>query len=124
MRPSPSPVSFVVRLDNVTNLNFGDAENVIALYVDALSGSGWWYEGGGLFVWAGDNEREAVRMCGLVVRGRRFVRVGWRKMFVLGGGNNASVWYEGQRRNMQAFDVMTELCPGTFSIEPPLPAAH
>ena len=24
------------------------AENVLALYVDATSGTGWWYEGGGL----------------------------------------------------------------------------
>ena len=41
--------SFAVRLDNVDGIHFGKSEeNVIALYVDASSGTGWWYEGGGL----------------------------------------------------------------------------
>lgn len=39
--------SFWLRLDNVTGVRFG-AENLLALYVDATYGSGWWYEGGGL----------------------------------------------------------------------------
>ena len=39
--------SFAIRLDNVGAL-FGESENVVALYVDASSGTGWWYEGGGL----------------------------------------------------------------------------
>ena len=38
--------SFYFRLDNASMVNYGK-ENVIAVYVDALSGSGWWYEGGG-----------------------------------------------------------------------------
>ena len=35
------------------SLKFGGEPNVIAVYVDATSGTGWWYEGGGLFrhVW-------------------------------------------------------------------------
>eukprot|EP00730_Choanoeca_flexa_P006129 TRINITY_DN12089_c0_g1_i2.p1 TRINITY_DN12089_c0_g1~~TRINITY_DN12089_c0_g1_i2.p1 ORF type:complete len:1061 (+),score=193.83 TRINITY_DN12089_c0_g1_i2:86-3268(+) len=41
--------SFAVRLDNITTLNYGNTSNVIALYVDAISGSGWWYEGSGLY---------------------------------------------------------------------------
>ena len=37
-------------MDNITNIKFGKDEgaNVIALYVDASTGTGWWYEGGGL----------------------------------------------------------------------------
>jgi hypothetical protein len=36
-----------------TPLKFGGGENVISVYTDATSGTGWWYEGGGLFrhVW-------------------------------------------------------------------------
>lgn len=44
--------SFAVRLDNASGISFGDGkenENVLALYVDAISGSGWWYEGSGLY---------------------------------------------------------------------------
>ena len=38
--------SFGVRLDNITQLQYGDdSHNVLAIYVDAVSGSGWWYEG-------------------------------------------------------------------------------
>ena len=40
--------SFSLRLDNVDGANFG-GENVLAVYVDATTGTGWWYEGGGLF---------------------------------------------------------------------------
>eukprot|EP01060_Flectonema_neradi_P002083 TRINITY_DN1125_c0_g4_i1.p1 TRINITY_DN1125_c0_g4~~TRINITY_DN1125_c0_g4_i1.p1 ORF type:complete len:860 (+),score=185.18 TRINITY_DN1125_c0_g4_i1:47-2626(+) len=39
--------SFAIRLDTAGAL-FGDAENIVAVYVDASSGTGWWYEGGGL----------------------------------------------------------------------------
>ena len=45
--------SFDVRVDNLPNITYGrngDVEaNVIALFVDALTGSGWWYEGGGIY---------------------------------------------------------------------------
>ena len=37
--------SFNIRLDNVTSLKFGAGaanENVLAMYVDARLGSGWW----------------------------------------------------------------------------------
>lgn len=40
------------RLDNVSGVLFGDGlanENVIALYVDGQKGSGWWYEGAGIY---------------------------------------------------------------------------
>lgn len=62
--------SFWLRLDNTTvrlmllrsgisifftltcllaeQVHYGDTENVLALYVDATFGTGWWYEGGGL----------------------------------------------------------------------------
>lgn len=41
--------SFWRRLDNAPGVKFGDeGENVLALYADASSGTGWWYEGGGL----------------------------------------------------------------------------
>lgn len=36
--------SFWLRLDNTT-VHYGDQENVLALYVDASFGTGWWYEG-------------------------------------------------------------------------------
>jgi beta-galactosidase/beta-glucuronidase len=38
--------SFSYRLDNVSGIKFGQ-QNLLAVFVDALSGSGWWYEGGG-----------------------------------------------------------------------------
>ena len=38
--------SFWLKLDE-EKIKFG-AENVLALYVDATTGTGWWYEGGGL----------------------------------------------------------------------------
>ena len=44
--------SFSVRLDNASKVNYGDGasnENVIAIRADATHGSGWWYEGGGLY---------------------------------------------------------------------------
>lgn len=41
--------SFEVRLDNATTVNYG-SENVVAIWVDAMRGSGWWYEGGGIFI--------------------------------------------------------------------------
>ena len=39
--------SFWLRLDTVSGVQYG-GKNVIALHVDASSGTGWWYEGGGL----------------------------------------------------------------------------
>ena len=41
--------SFAVRLDDQSNVNFGDSANVLAVHVNALKGSGWWYEGGGIY---------------------------------------------------------------------------
>ena len=44
--------SFSVRLDNVTGVKFGEGkenENVLAIRAQAFGGSGWWYEGGGLY---------------------------------------------------------------------------
>jgi beta-galactosidase/beta-glucuronidase len=39
-----------VRLDNHSKVNFGSAApNVLAVHVNALKGSGWWYEGGGIY---------------------------------------------------------------------------
>ena len=35
-------------MDNVTGVKYG-GENVLALYCDASFGTGWWFEGGGLF---------------------------------------------------------------------------
>jgi hypothetical protein len=40
--------SFALRLDDVPGLKYGTEENVLALFVDASTGTGWWYEGGGL----------------------------------------------------------------------------
>lgn len=39
--------SFWLRLDTAPDVKFG-GENVLALFVDASDGTGWWYEGGGL----------------------------------------------------------------------------
>ena len=44
--------SFALRIDNATGLRFGpgeQSENVLAVYIDASFGDGWWREGGGLF---------------------------------------------------------------------------
>ena len=44
--------SFGYRLDNVSSVKYGEGtsnENVIALFVDGAKGSGWWYEGAGLY---------------------------------------------------------------------------
>lgn len=42
--------SFSVRLDNASVVNYGpEAENVLAVYVDPRMGSGWFYEGGGIY---------------------------------------------------------------------------
>ena len=42
--------SFVVRLDNQSSISFGDSgENVLAVRAEAAGGSGWWYEGGGIY---------------------------------------------------------------------------
>ena len=38
--------SFWLRLDNTT-AHYGDKENILALFVDASFGTGWWYEGEG-----------------------------------------------------------------------------
>ena len=38
--------SFWLKLDD-EKIKYG-AENVLAFYVDATQGTGWWYEGGGL----------------------------------------------------------------------------
>jgi hypothetical protein len=48
---------FRVRLDNLTGIHIGDMTNVISIFVDPDNGdegarehgSGWWYEGGGLY---------------------------------------------------------------------------
>jgi beta-galactosidase/beta-glucuronidase len=43
--------SYWLRIDNATKLKWGPGAanaNVLASYVDASSGTGWWYEGGGL----------------------------------------------------------------------------
>ena len=43
--------SYWLRLDNATGIKFGTGaanSNVLATYIDASSGTGWWYEGGGL----------------------------------------------------------------------------
>ena len=40
---------FDVRLDNATNVHFGDTENVLTIRADATFGSGHWYEGGGIY---------------------------------------------------------------------------
>ena len=39
-------------MDNATNVFYGDGEeneNVIVVRADATEGSGWWYEGGGIY---------------------------------------------------------------------------
>eukprot|EP00118_Oscarella_pearsei_P001518 m.7665 g.7665 ORF g.7665 m.7665 type:complete len:973 (+) comp19344_c0_seq1:163-3081(+) len=44
--------SFSVRLDNASSVFYGDGaanENVLAVYATAEGGSGWWYEGGGIY---------------------------------------------------------------------------
>ena len=44
--------SFYVRLDNATSVFYGDGEeneNVIAIRASSNGGSGWWYEGGGIY---------------------------------------------------------------------------
>ena len=40
---------FTVRLDNATNLRYGDQQNVLSVRADASFGSGHWYEGGGIY---------------------------------------------------------------------------
>ena len=41
--------SFIVRIDDVPGIHFGSGRaNLMALYIDASTGTGWWYEGGGL----------------------------------------------------------------------------
>ena len=43
-------LGFSVRIDNSSALKYGDDdENVLAVHVDAAKGSGWWYEGGGIY---------------------------------------------------------------------------
>lgn len=42
--------SFNARLDNVSSILYGEsAENVLTVYVDPRAGSGWFYEGGGIY---------------------------------------------------------------------------
>ena len=44
--------SFSVRLDNVSTVLYGDGqtnENVITVMCTAIGGTGWWYEGGGIY---------------------------------------------------------------------------
>eukprot|EP00051_Salpingoeca_urceolata_P012435 m.154057 g.154057 ORF g.154057 m.154057 type:complete len:1133 (+) comp17490_c0_seq1:41-3439(+) len=42
--------SFDVRLDNASSITFGAGlPNVLTVWTDAIHGSGWWYEGGGLY---------------------------------------------------------------------------
>lgn len=40
---------FTLRLDNASGVKFGSAENVLAVHVSAEKGTGWWYEGGGIY---------------------------------------------------------------------------
>eukprot|EP00035_Acanthoeca_spectabilis_P016130 m.326674 g.326674 ORF g.326674 m.326674 type:complete len:946 (-) comp16485_c0_seq4:4008-6845(-) len=40
--------SWWLRLDNVPGVKYGTEGNVLAAYVNASTGTGWWYEGGGL----------------------------------------------------------------------------
>jgi hypothetical protein len=41
---------FRVRLDNISGMQYGpNNENLLVLYVDALTSSAWWYSGGGIF---------------------------------------------------------------------------
>jgi len=41
--------SFRLRLDTISNITYSSSEsNVLALFVNASTGTGWWYEGGGL----------------------------------------------------------------------------
>ena len=48
VRLSLADTAFWLRLDNVSGVKFGGDENVLSLYADASTGTGWWYEGGGL----------------------------------------------------------------------------
>jgi hypothetical protein len=44
--------SFAVRLDNATDVYYGDGsdnENVVAVRATSNGGTGWWYEGGGIY---------------------------------------------------------------------------
>ena len=42
--------SFQARLDNCSALEYGPSKtNVLAIYVDGTIGSGWWYEGAGIY---------------------------------------------------------------------------
>ena len=44
--------SFTARLDNSSSVFYGDGkqnENVVAIRADATHGTGWWYEGGGIY---------------------------------------------------------------------------
>lgn len=44
--------SFSARLDNVTSLKYGNTDadaNILAVWVDGRLGSGWWYEGAGIY---------------------------------------------------------------------------
>ena len=44
--------SFNVRLDNVSGIRFGQGvqnENLVSIFVNGDTGTGWWYEGAGLF---------------------------------------------------------------------------
>lgn len=40
---------FRLRLDNISSVKYGEEKtNVLAIFVNASTGTGWWYEGGGL----------------------------------------------------------------------------
>ena len=44
--------SFGVRIDNASTIYYGDGkknDNVLAIICSAIEGSGWWYEGGGIY---------------------------------------------------------------------------
>eukprot|EP01047_Picozoa_sp_COSAG01_P091309 COSAG01_NODE_22940_length_835_cov_1.158967_1_plen_147_part_01 len=65
--------SFTARLDNVTSLKYGAAHtdaNVLAVWVDARLGSGWWYEGGGIYrkTWLIRTEPVRLATDGIFVR--------------------------------------------------------
>ena len=45
----PGYNGFSIRLDTAPALKYGTEENIVAIYVDGGTGSGWWYEGAGIF---------------------------------------------------------------------------
>ncbi len=54
---------------DITNVAFFDKPNIIAVYIDASSHEGWWYEGAGIYrhVWLVKTEKTAVDLWGVYV---------------------------------------------------------